>query len=64
VGKRNERHDCKLAWEQIGAVDREFFSVAETEIVFHYWISFGQSKLKMTNIIHQSTNIKKAMLQT
>lgn len=59
VGKRNERHDCRLASGQIGAVGRELFSVVETEIVFHYWISFGQSKLKMTNTIQQSTNMRK-----
>lgn len=49
-------HDCKLVQEW-GAVDREFFFVVETEIVFRYWSNFGQSKLKMTNIIHQSTSV-------
>lgn len=56
MGKRN-------AWLNVssgmGVADREFLFVVETEIAFHYWISSGQSKLKMTNI-HQSTSVKKS----
>lgn len=44
----------------MGAFDRDFFFVVETEIVFRYWINLGQSKLKVTNIIHQSTSVKKS----